>query len=395
MNTRTASFRLLACVLLGATPGILPAQQAGDAAASKLDAVRASFKQLEQAREQSDQQMAPLRAEARDVERGSDAQRALMAKMTEIRATVRGPQQAFEEAFAACAWQGFDPKTDADLLKMGLVVVANDTEHAEAAVAACKHYLEHFGDERMAESVRTRSLPNAMLACGDIDGAGAIVAKAADEAEGPAKARLQLTLGDYAAAQGMIEKAAEYYAAAEKNADERTMGYVTLRKELIGKTAPDIDSKAWIGGDATPLSGLKGNVVLVDFWATWCGPCRAVMPGINEMYGKHKDEGLRVIGVTRFYANGYMPADESQMQSGGESVKDMTEETFPGHVEAFRTNTGIDYPFVIAEKQDFDNYFVRGIPTLAVVDRDGKFALITVGSGSEALLQVTVANLLA
>jgi hypothetical protein len=83
------------------------------------------------------------------------------------------------------------------------------------------------------------------------------------------------------------------------------------------------------------------------------------------------------------------------MQSGGERVENITEEAFPGHVQAFRDNTGIDYPFVIAGKQDFDNYFVRGIPTLAVVDRDGKIALITVGSGSEALLQVTVANLLA
>ena len=50
---------------------------------------------------------------------------------------------------------------------------------------------------------------------------------------------------------------------------------------------------------------------------------------------------------------------------------------------------------MIGVQQDFQNYFVRGIPTLAVVDRDGKVALVTVGSGSEALLKVAVANALA
>ena len=83
------------------------------------------------------------------------------------------------------------------------------------------------------------------------------------------------------------------------------------------------------------------------------------------------------------------------MRSGGESVKGLTEATFAEHVSTFRERTGIEYPFVIGVQQDFQNYFVRGIPTLAVVDRDGKVALVTVGSGSEALLKVAVANALA
>jgi hypothetical protein len=121
------------------------------------------------------------------------------------------------------------------------------------------------------------------------------------------------------------------------------------------------------------------------------------MPALNEMYQKHHADGLEVMGVTRFYDYGYLPANKEQMQSGGQSIAKggIAEADFAGHVAAFKQNTGIEYPFVIGKKSDFDAYHVSGIPTLAVVDRDGKIALITVGSGSEALLKFAVENLLA
>jgi len=83
------------------------------------------------------------------------------------------------------------------------------------------------------------------------------------------------------------------------------------------------------------------------------------------------------------------------MSSGGESVRDIAEKDYVEHITTFRTNAGIHYPFVVGTAEDFQHYFVRGIPTLAVIDRDGKVALVTVGSGSEALLKFAVGKLLA
>ena len=335
-----------------------------------------------------------LMAEARKQERGSDEQKQTMAKMGELRARSGVAQKALLEAFAKCDWTKLDGATDAAILKDGLPSIARDLEVPAAAIKAGEFFLAHFGDERMADAIRGNALPMALLSTGQAPAAQKLIEAAVAKATGPQKVTMMLTLGDLHAASGDMAAAQTIYDEADALADDKTKSYVTLRKELIGKPAPDIDSKSWIGGEAKPLSAMKGKVVLVDFWATWCGPCRMVMPALNSMYGAHKAHGLEVIGVTHFYANGYMANNKSQMQSGGDSVQGMTEASFPTHVTAFRTNTEIAYPFVIGTEADFKNYMVRGIPTLAVVGKDGNIALITVGSGSEGLLRFAVEKLL-
>lgn len=365
---------------------VLPAQATADI----QDGARITHAELAKVRAE----MQEIMKGARGVKPDSEEGKQISTKLADVRKQAEPLQAKFEKAFKACDWKSFDATKDAALLRDGLLPIAMDSHAPKDAVAASRHFLEVFGSEPMAASIRSQALPMALLATGEIDEAKKVLEDGIAKVDAGSKARLMLTLGDILAASGDTAGAVKQYEAADAVADENTKRAVTLRTQLIGKAAPDIDSKTWIGGEAKALSALKGRVVLVDFWATWCGPCRRVMPALNDMYKAHHKDGLEVLGVTRFYANGYMAANKEQMLSGGENVKGMTEASFTEHVTAFKKNTGIEYPFVIGVEQDAKNYHVPGIPTLAVVGPDGNIALITLGSGSEALLQFAVNRLL-
>jgi thiol-disulfide isomerase/thioredoxin len=67
---------------------------------------------------------------------------------------------------------------------------------------------------------------------------------------------------------------------------------------LVGAPAPEVQAKLINGTDTFQLSSHRGKVVLINFWATWCPPCKAEMPTIQAYFDKHKDEGLEILAIS-------------------------------------------------------------------------------------------------
>jgi thiol-disulfide isomerase/thioredoxin len=253
-----------------------------------------------------------------------------------------------------------------------------------------------------ADDVRSRIIPERFEKNGDFEGALKRSRELLEETGDKYKPALYINIGDYSAALGDAKAASKAYASglalcegdlAWNDPRRNTKRYVAIRAKFTGNDAPNVDSKTWLGGEAKSLADMKGSVVIIDFWATWCGPCRAAMPGIDKIYKENKDRGVVAIGLTRFYASGFMPNDSSNLNKG-EPVKGITEETYLDHLKLFKERSSLSYPFVVGVEQDFKNYGVQGIPTMAIVNKEGKVAMIVVGSGNDALIETCVKNLL-
>jgi cytochrome c biogenesis protein CcmG/thiol:disulfide interchange protein DsbE len=141
------------------------------------------------------------------------------------------------------------------------------------------------------------------------------------------------------------------------------------------QAAPDFTLERVDGGQVT-LSELRGQVVLIDFWATWCGPCRRGIPHLNSMYEKFKDDGFEIVGVS------------VDRPSRGLSSKEL--------VTTFMQKQPMNYVNVLATAEVARAYGgIRSIPTAFLVDRDGRIRQSYVGLQRPEVLEHAVKELLA
>jgi len=140
----------------------------------------------------------------------------------------------------------------------------------------------------------------------------------------------------------------------------------------VGFRAPDFSLPLADGSANVTLSELRGQPVLINFWATWCSPCRAEMPAIQKMYDEYQGRGFIVLGIN---------------SASGDAREDIL---------AFIQEYQLSFPILVdGNDQVFQQYQVRGLPTSIFVDADGKIQDIVVGGPmSEALLRAEAERLL-
>ena len=108
-------------------------------------------------------------------------------------------------------------------------------------------------------------------------------------------------------------------------------------------------------GQQQTLSGLKGKVVFLNFWATWCGPCRAEMPSMEALFNRYKDKGLEMLAV-------------NCLEKENEVI-------------AFMESNGLTFPTALdLEGRVSNSYGIQGIPTTFLIDRSGNLVVRLVGS---------------
>ncbi|MFZ4575627.1 MAG: TlpA family protein disulfide reductase [Phycisphaerales bacterium] len=124
-------------------------------------------------------------------------------------------------------------------------------------------------------------------------------------------------------------------------------------KFAAGDAAPAFSLKDTTG-NAVTLESLKGRVVLLDFWATWCGPCKMAMPSIQKLHDRFKDKPVSIIGIN-------------------------TWEDDADAAVAYMTKKKFTYPCLLKGDELAEAYGLSGIPTLVLIGKDGKVIEISVG----------------
>jgi len=133
----------------------------------------------------------------------------------------------------------------------------------------------------------------------------------------------------------------------------------------LSSPAPDFSLES-LDGKTTRLSDYRGKAVLLNFWATWCGPCKIEMPWFVEFQNQYAPQGLQIVGVAM---------DDASKEDIGKFAKDM----------------GVNYPILIGKEAVGDQYGgVPALPETFLIGRDGKIVDKIIGLRGKAEIEDSI-----
>lgn len=155
----------------------------------------------------------------------------------------------------------------------------------------------------------------------------------------------------------------------EQEANEQEVAKKVVLEEKEFEAAPDF-TLGTIDGEELALSEFKGKVIILNFFATWCPPCRRKIPGFIELYNRYRDQGLEIIGVS---------VDRDK-----------------GALISFVRNQKINYSIVLAGKSKITEDYggIRGIPTTFIIDQELKIRSKHIGYRPMGVFEEEIKGLL-
>jgi thiol-disulfide isomerase/thioredoxin len=213
------------------------------------------------------------------------------------------------------------------------------------------------------------------------------------EIEMDTRIRLALTTGEAYASAGELQKARrvvdEERAFVEQifqliiqtgTREQRrtaTSGRVRIRDgarrlAILGEPAPELSTIHWVQGSPVTLSALRGRVVVLEFWATWCKPCKEMFPKLNDIDTRFRGAGLEILAITRHYFAHRNTAGSRQ------------EET--DLIASFVRDQHTGFRVGIADDEHAQElYGATNLPSIALIDREGVVRYANFGGGDDVV----------